>query len=120
MIKCHILAKSIILVFKKMQASCKNKQIAIKVRNKLDIAKALALSETYIDMVQNLHKSQIEAAKYLYKSQLTQARISTKKTVDKLIDCYIRENTLIIRRLEFIRNKYNIFIFILFSKVFNI
>lgn len=34
-------------------------------------------------MIQNLHKSQIEVAKLLYKSQVVQTRISIKKAVDK-------------------------------------
>lgn len=71
-------------------------------------------------MAQNLYKSQIKLAKYLYESQATQACISTKNVVDKLIDYYTGKDGLLMKGLELIKNERNIFIFIWLSKVSNV
>lgn len=116
----HIFIELIITIVKEMQASRKDRQAAIKVYGKLDIIVALKLSKTHVEAAKNLYKSQIEAAKHLHEFQVTQVCTSTKKAMDTLIDYYIGEGELLMKRLEFIRNKYNVFIFILLSKIPNI
>lgn len=68
MTKSHILAELIIAMVEEMQISLKNRQAAIKVRGKLDVAAILELSKTQVEVAQNLHKPQIEPAKHLHES----------------------------------------------------
>lgn len=116
----HILAESIVAVVEEMRASRKDRQAAIEACGKLDVAAALELSKTQVEAAQNLHKSQIEAAKHLHESQVAQARTSTEKALDELIDRYTGEGGLLMKGLELMRNEHNVIIFISLSKVPNV
>lgn len=102
----HILAKSIIAVIEKMQTSCKDKQETIEMRRELEVIAVLELAKT-----------QAKTTKELYESQIRLACTSIEKAVGKLIDCYTDDNKLLVQGLELMKNKQNVFIFILLTKV---
>ena len=118
MIDDYILAKSIIAIVKKMKADWKKKQKVIKIHIKLKVLTILKLLKISAEAAKKLHNSQVETIKRLYKSQVKLACIPTDKVVSKLIDRYVKNDRLLVKRLEIMKNKNNILIFIFLSKVF--
>ena len=70
MIRGYIFVKLIVTIVEEMQASHKDRQVTIEALGKLDVAAALKLLKTQVEMTQNLHKSKIDATKHLHKSQV--------------------------------------------------
>ena len=118
MIGGHILAKSIVAVVEEMRAIQEERQEAIKAQGKLKAIAVLEFSKTQAKVAEKLYNSQVKVATQLYKSQVKLACISIKKAVNELIDKYVEDNRLLVKRLEIIKNESNVLIYISLSKVF--
>ena len=64
-----------------------------------------------------MHNSQVEAVIRLHKSQVKLVCILIEKAVSTLVDKYAKDNAILVKGLEIMKNKSNILSFIFLSKV---
>lgn len=82
--------------------------------------KALAIvefSKIKAKIIEKFYDSQVKAKTWLHKFQLKLTYKSTKKTMSKLVDKYMEEKKLLVKRLKIMKNKINVFIFIFLSQI---
>ena len=112
-----MLAKSIVHVIKKMQASWEERQEDIEVQEEFKALAILEFWKTQVEPIEKLHDSQVEAATQLHRSQIKLAYTSTKKVKSEPLNRYAENNELLIKKLKIMKNESNVLIFISLSKV---
>lgn len=95
----------------------KKKQVAVEAREELEALAALEFSKTQAEIAKKLHDFQVEAVTRLHKFQVKLAYTPTEKAVSELIDRYAKDNKLLVKKLEIIKNESNVLILISLSKV---
>lgn len=114
----HIFANSIIVSVEEIQASRDEKQGAVEVQRELEALAMLEFPKIQTEVAKKLHDSQIKVITHLNESHVKLVFIQTKKTMNELINRYIEDNRLLVKRLEIMKNESNVFIFISLSKIF--